>query len=134
MFGFERKLRKDQFDYLSRIKPLLQTNFEPNPAEKNKEFLEINDFIAKLDKLAQRVNAIEEKIEENKEEGVRKVKVKEQILSLLEQRKKLSSSELSNLINLSRTRCSEYFRELSKEGLSEGIIVGRQKYYKLVRK
>jgi len=134
MFGFERKLRKDQFDYLTRIKPLLEPNLESSPIENSKEFLEIDDFVAKLDKLAQRINVIEEKIEEDKEEGVRKFKVKEQILSLLGQHKKLSSSELSKLINLSRTRCNEYFRELSKEGLTEGIIVGRQKYYKLVRK
>ena len=61
-------------------------------------------------------------------------KIKEQIISLLQQNKKLTSSQLSNLIGLSRTRCNEYFRELTKEGYTEGVVINRQKYYKLVGK
>jgi Fic family protein len=133
MFDSRKKLREEQIEYLSRIKPTLQTASEVQPNE-NKEILAGDDFANQLNKLSQRVNALEQEIENEKEDSVRKVKIKEQILSLLGERKKLSSSELSNLINLSRTRCNEYFRELSKEGLAEGVIVGRQKYYKSVRK
>lgn len=144
MSDFEKRVRRGQIDYLLRIKPLLQPNFiselteKAKPVnesnEKNKEFLEIDDFISKLNELTERIDVLEKKMDEEKEDSVRKIKIKEQILSLLEEHKKLSSSELSNLVNLSRTRCNEYFRELSKEGLAEGIIVGRQKFYKLVKR
>ena len=87
-----------------------------------------------VNELVQRIEKIEKFLEIQDNEGVRKGKIKEQIISLLQQNKKLTSSQLSNLVGLSRTRCNEYFRELTKEGQTEGVVINRQKYYKLVGK
>jgi len=135
MSDSENKIKKDQIDFLTTIKPMLKPDFSPVVMQK-KEVTQKDEFVAKLNELTQRISVIEEKMndENEKEDGVRKNKVKEQIISLLKQHKKLSSYELSNLVNLSRTRCNEYFRELLKEGLTEGVIIGKQKYYKLVKK
>jgi Fic family protein len=134
MFNSEEKVKKDQIKFLSEIKPILQTTFNPQKIKKMEFQNTDGDFANKLNELTQRIDAIEEKFDQEKEDTIRKSKWKEQIISLLEQHKKLSSYELSNLVNLSRTRCNEYFRELLKEGLTEGVIIGRKKYYKLVKK
>lgn len=55
----------------------------------------------------------------------------EKIIGLLQEHGKLSSSQLSQLIGLSRTRCNEYFKRMEELGLVEGISIGREKYYKL---
>jgi Fic family protein len=134
MFNSEEKVKKDQIKFLSEIKPILQTTFNPQKIEKTAVQNTGDDFASKLNELTQRIEAIESKFDEEKEDGARKTRLKEQILSLLSQHKKLSSYELSNLVNLSRTRCNEYFREMLKEGLTEGVIIGKKKYYKLVKK
>ncbi|MCK5023782.1 MAG: winged helix-turn-helix domain-containing protein, partial [Candidatus Aenigmarchaeota archaeon] len=53
------------------------------------------------------------------------------ILELLEKHTRLTASDVSVKLNLSRTRCSEYLTELEKSGVTEGIIVSRQKIYTL---
>ena len=134
MFGFEKKMKKEQIDYLTKIKPVLIPESNNETAEENKKIIETDQFIDKLNELTKRIEVLESGDDQTINEGPRKSRIKNQIVSLLEQHKKLSSFQLSDLVNLSRTRCNEYFRELSKEGLVEGIIIGKQKYYKLVRR
>jgi biotin operon repressor len=55
----------------------------------------------------------------------------EKIMSLLQDQGKLSSSQLSQIMGLSRTRCNEYFKQMEDLGLVEGIEMGKEKYYKL---
>jgi len=55
----------------------------------------------------------------------------EKIISLLQEHGKLSSVQLSRMIGLSRTRCNEYFKKMEQLGLVEGVMVGKEKYYKL---
>ena len=129
----DEKIREAQISFLQRIKPFFNsasTQKKDNPETIN-VVQEAN--VIKIDELIQRIEKIEEILESQQEGGIRKAKVKEQIISFLQQNKRLTSSQLSNLIGLSRTRCSEYFRELMREGKTEGVIINRQKYYKLVR-
>jgi Fic family protein len=65
-------------------------------------------------------------------ESMRTLKVKSMIKSLLEEHGKLSSTDLSRLLKLSRTRCSEYLNEMVREGLLEHTTVRRKKYYTIV--
>jgi hypothetical protein len=53
------------------------------------------------------------------------------IISLLERHEKLTSSELSQLIGLSRTRCNEYFKLMENLDIVEPVLAGREKFYKL---
>jgi DNA-binding Lrp family transcriptional regulator len=55
----------------------------------------------------------------------------EKIVSLLHEHGRLSSVQLSRMIGLSRTRCNEYFKKMEELGLVEGVMVGKEKYYKL---
>ncbi len=66
-------------------------------------------------------------------ESMRTLKVKSMIRSLLEEHKKLSSTDLSRLLKLSRTRCSEYLIELEREGVLAGTTVRRKKFYELTK-
>lgn len=133
------KNREDQINFIKKIKPFLYSNLVRHDFQETTQIPSHNDKkvfeSTKLDELIKRIEKIERCFDNNRQlESVRKRKVKEKIISLLKQNKKLSSSELKKLIGLSRTRCNEYFRELTKEGKTEGIIIGREKYYKLVKK
>jgi len=55
----------------------------------------------------------------------------ENIRSLLKKHEKLSSTELSQLMGLSRTRCNEYFKKMENLGIVKPILVRREKYYRL---
>jgi len=55
----------------------------------------------------------------------------EKITSFLKRHEKLSSTELSDLIGLSRTRCNEYFKIMEKLGMVKPILIGKEKYYGL---
>jgi len=55
----------------------------------------------------------------------------EKIISLLKRHEKLSSTELSDLIGLSRTRCNEYFKMMEKLEMVKPILVGKEKFYGL---
>ena len=132
------KIKDEQILFLQRIKPMLsssQVSLSEDSAQGTIATVRPNERNQdNVDELVQRVEKIEKFLEIQDNEGVRKGKIKEQIISLLQQNKKLTSSQLSNLVGLSRTRCNEYFRELTKNGETEGVVINRQKYYKLVGK
>lgn len=54
----------------------------------------------------------------------------EKVLAILQEHGRLSSPQLATLMNLSRTRCNEYFRQMEEMGLVEGVEVGKEKFYK----
>jgi len=121
----EAKLK--QLNFLKEIKMFMKTQ----------ELLSKKDErIIKMDEILERIKKLEEIITQRfaPKEGERKAKMKEKIIALLEKHKKLTSSQLSKLLGLSRTRCNEYFRELTREGITEGVVINRKKYYKLVKK
>ena len=53
----------------------------------------------------------------------------QKILGILKEHGRLSSSQLGSVMNLSRTRCNEYFRRMETLNLVQGVVVGREKYY-----
>jgi Fic family protein len=64
-------------------------------------------------------------------DSIRKIKVRSMIKNLLGEHRKLTADQLSKLLNLSRTRCSEYLKDLERKGLTKGTVVRRQRYYEL---
>ena len=104
----------------------------------------MDDILIKLKELERKVESVRrERItdfidsasKERKEapkEGARKLKVKGMIRSLLEQHGKLTSYDLSRMLKLSRTRCSEYLKEFERNGMVEGETVRRKRFYSLV--
>ncbi len=55
----------------------------------------------------------------------------EKIKSLLKRHEKLSSTELSQLMGLSRTRCNEYFKMMERLNVVKSVLVGKEKFYRL---
>ena len=54
-----------------------------------------------------------------------------EILNLLKEHEKLTSSQLSEMLGLSRTRCNEYFKLMERLGMVEPILMGKEKFYAL---
>jgi response regulator of citrate/malate metabolism len=57
------------------------------------------------------------------------LKTKDAIKVILQKHRELTSSELSRLIKLSRTRCNEYLKEMENEGILTAKINCRKKLY-----
>jgi DNA-binding transcriptional regulator GbsR (MarR family) len=133
----DKYLRENQISFLQKIKPfLLRSHYIPVTLN-NKEDAPSNLSIRTDDRLSEIIKRLE-KLEkmtrlEEQEDGFRKNKIKNRILSILQEKKRLTSSQMSEILGLSRTRCSEYFRELMFEGKVESMLVDRQKFYKLVK-
>lgn len=113
---------------------------------KNKENLStlknivlLDAYKTQMDKIIFLLNTMNKKIDgmkkmlekEGEKESQKILKIKEKIISILNQHKNLSSSELSMLMGLSRTRCNEYLKKLEREGIVKGIRVGKKKIYRL---
>ena len=86
-----------------------------NLAEINKKIREMNESLLPLNRM--------------KEDSLRKMKMKRLVIQHLRGKKRLSASELASLMNLSRTRCSEYLIEMERAGLAKGTIISKQKFY-----
>ncbi len=102
----------------------------------------MDDILIRLRELEKKIEMIKrERIEEiieeekcaveEKPESVRTIKVKNMIKSLLEQHGKLTAEELGKLINLSRTRCSEYLKDMERKGILKSSTVRRKRFYEL---
>ena len=55
----------------------------------------------------------------------------EKIKYLLQNNGKLSSLQLAHLLDMSRTRANEYFKQMENMELVEGILIGKEKFYQL---
>jgi response regulator of citrate/malate metabolism len=78
-------------------------------------------------------NFMESRVIKTIEEPLTIVEIKriKEITSVLEEHKKLTSSELSQMMGLSRTRCNEYFKIMEDLKMVEPFLSRREKYYKL---
>jgi len=103
---------------------------------------DIKQFYPDIEFLNSKISDLEEKFEEimqkkpitqTIQEPLTIVESKriEKITSLLKRHEKLSSTELSDLIGLSRTRCNEYFKLMEKLEMVKPILVGKEKFYGL---
>jgi len=55
----------------------------------------------------------------------------EKIKTLLQNNRQLSSLQLAHLLDMSRTRANEYFKQMEGMGLVEGVLIGKEKFYQL---
>jgi hypothetical protein len=141
---FKDKEREDRIGPLLVLKRTIKEGkptrdaIESAPLEVKEK---INGMFDKLFDLDKKIENMEEEVVKMKgllakaynlrEDSVKKIKIKESVRSLLEKHGKLNSVQLSKLINLSRTRCNEYFKEMEKEGIARGITKNRQRFYEI---
>lgn len=62
-----------------------------------------------------------------------KSKRKEEVMKILKENKRLTATQLSTLTGMSRTRCNEYLKELEKDGMAQGTVINKKKFYRLVK-
>jgi len=55
----------------------------------------------------------------------------ETIKFVLKQHQMLSSIQLAQLLHMSRTRANEYFKKMENMNLVDGVLVGKEKFYKM---
>lgn len=55
----------------------------------------------------------------------------ERIVSLLRHHQQLTSSQLAQIMNMSRTRANEYLKQMENLGIAEPILNGKEKFYRL---
>jgi biotin operon repressor len=97
--------------------------------------------IEKMKNLASKIENIEKKMaileELIKEQGVEikprpiSEKTKETIKTLLKKYGSLNAWQLGKLLNMSRTRCAEYLKQMEEEGILVSEWKSRKKYYSL---
>ncbi len=68
-------------------------------------------------------------IEKKKRSIPLKERTKTAIRIILKKHGKLTSNQLSKIIQLSRTRCSEYLKEMEEAKIVRGETIKRKKYY-----
>lgn len=86
------------------------------------------EIIILLKELGHRVDKLERRFK--KELSDLNPKKEKQILFLLKQRA-MTASDVGKKLGISRTRANQYLRHLEKEGILEGEIIGKKKYYKI---
>jgi len=97
--------------------------------------------IEKMKNLASKIENIEKKMaileELIKEQGIEikprpvSEKTKEAIKTLLKKYGSLNAWQLGKLMNMSRTRCAEYLKQMEEEGILVSEWRSRKKYYSL---
>ena len=147
MFGFlqDRKVGKGKKKYLSELSKIAQEEREKYLKGKIRELiaeeLKNSGINERLDDICKFTRNIEKNVGDlksslvplsrSKSDSIRKLKMKRIVIETLSKHKRLTASDLSTKLNLSRTRCSEYLTELEKDGITKGVVISRQKFYEL---
>ncbi|MCC5994561.1 MAG: winged helix-turn-helix domain-containing protein [Candidatus Aenigmarchaeota archaeon] len=98
------------------------------------EIEKMKNLASKIENIEKKMSILEELI---KEQGVeikpRSVseKTKETIKTLLKKYGSLNAWQLGKLLNMSRTRCAEYLKQMEEEGILVSEWKSRKKYYSL---
>jgi|YelNatPaOPRAMG01_1025707.scaffolds.fasta_scaffold120314_2 DNA-binding transcriptional regulator GbsR (MarR family) len=95
----------------------------------NKRIDDVYDLAKNLEKNLEDLRASLVPLSRSKTDSIRKMKIKRMILEYLQKHKRMTASELSMKLDLSRTRCSEYLSEMEKEGVLKGVVISRKKFY-----
>ncbi len=64
--------------------------------------------------------------------GIVESKKIQEIISIMRENGRVSASQLSKILNLSRTRCNEYLKKMENLGIARGMKIGKIKYYQLL--
>jgi len=141
----DRKVGKGKKNYLQELSVIAREEREKVLKERIREIvneeLKNSGIHKRLDDIFTHSKNVDKKLENlknslvplsrSKSDTIRKIKMKRMIIELLKKHNRLTSSDLSVKLDLSRTRCSEYLTELERDGVAKGIVVSRQKFYEL---
>jgi Fic family protein len=141
-----RKLAKEKNQSLSEVEKIRELEKEKSLNQRLetlifRKFKEIGlddkmqQMNSKMDDMSQKMDEFmflyERNCRKESTPTARKLKVKDMIKLLLSQHGSLSAPEVSRLANLSRTRCSEYLKEMEKTGILCSELNCRKRYYEI---
>ncbi len=115
------KVRKDLLSIKDEVR---------KPVKRNNKGNDIRRIDKKLDGLAKKMEDIKDFLQSDSSSSVKSRKKKE-IICFVKDVEKTTASKLSEKMDLSRTRCSEYLNEMEREGILTSEKEGRKKYYRL---
>jgi len=124
------KLKRNEKDVLSETIRQMDVNYVKMVYELEK----VKNLNHKIDTLNSKMRAFEEVASTSGIEikpQTMTVKTKDAIKLILQKHQELTSSELSRIIKLSRTRCNEYLKDMENEGFLVSRINCRKKLYSL---
>lgn len=141
----DRRVGKGKKDYFHELSIIAKEEREKILRERIREIVleefENTGIKKRIDDISRHSKSTEEKLENlknslvplsrSKSDSIRKIKMKRMIIELLTKHNRLTSSDLSVKLDLSRTRCSEYLKELERNGIAKGVVISRQKFYEL---
>jgi Fic family protein len=124
-----RELEKEK-SFNQRLETLILRKFKETGLEDRMKGMD-----GKLDKLTEKLNEFmymyESNCRQKNSPTAKKVKVKEMIKLLLSQHGSLSAPNVSKFLNLSRTRCSEYLKEMENSGALSSELRCRKRFYRI---
>jgi response regulator of citrate/malate metabolism len=130
VFGSIFKQKRNEKDALNETIRHMDVNY----VKMIYELERLRNLNRKIDTINTKMKAFEEVASTNGIEikpQTMTVKTKGAIKLILQKYKELTSSELSRVIKLSRTRCNEYLKEMENEGILLSKINCRKKLYSL---
>ncbi len=141
-----RKIDKEKLDSFSELEKIREIEKEKSVNQRLesiilKKFKEvgledtINDMNSRLEEVAEKMDELVFLYQSNSRgktnPSARKLRVKEMVTLLIQQHGLLSAPQLSEMMKLSRTRCSEYLKEMELDGFLESELKCRRKFYKI---
>ena len=130
VFGSIFKLKRNEKDVLNETIKQMDVHYVKMAYELER----LRNLNQKIDKIDTKMKAFEEVASTSGIEikpQTMTVKTKDAIKLILQKYKELTSSELSKIIKLSRTRCNEYLKEMENEGILLSKSNCRKKLYSL---
>ena len=121
--------KEKQKDFESKIRDIVRLEMEN--AGIMKEIERLSGSLSELNRKISEMNSSLLPLNRMKEDSIRKLKMKRLVLEKLRKSRRLSANDLSGMLNLSRTRCSEYLSELERSGLAKGMMVSKQKFFEI---
>ncbi len=140
-----RKLEKEKMDSLTEAEKIRESQKEQSLNRRiedliSKKFDEsgmhekMNDMNFMMEELAEKMDQLmilnKSNCRQNVNPSARKLRVKEMITLMFQQHGSLSAPQLCKLLNLSRTRCSEYLKEMENKGVLESELKCRKRFYR----
>jgi len=135
---FRRKKHvKNDMEHVLILKKNLQRESRRPPSEVH-DFEHIKE---RLDEISEKISHLHERIDliegkkpvatKSSADGIKKSRIKKIIENSLKEHGKLTAYDLGQMLSLSRTRCSEYLKEMERAGIVKGATSSRKRYYEI---
>lgn len=100
------------------------------PVKRKNRKDEIKQINSQLEDLSKKVDDLQETLSSSGSSST-KLRKKKEVVYYIKKNEKVTTTELSEKMDLSRTRCSEYLNEMKREGILTSEKKGKKKYYML---